>query len=324
VLERLKGHRAKPWTQVQRRQQSKLVRAQYISGARVSWNRGLTKETDSRVARGAQTLSNACASGTVPGIGTYKRTLSICRRNSLGLRRFWSSQDAHIVAQRNAFLEKLRSVKRGRQISTSLLRAYASNPAWVGKKNRNLRKAARKLSRRKRLSVALRGHEVPQHVRAKISASLLRTYHEKPELRARLSRSLRCWRKCHPVKAQRALMKSFKGNRIRPNGREKKLFSILKHSFPGLFQINCVWSGRMIGGKIPDFICRKFKLLVELFGMYWHGKRRTGRNRGAEESQRRRHFAKLGFSTVVVWDKELDNKNVVVSKIKTALCAVGG
>jgi G:T-mismatch repair DNA endonuclease (very short patch repair protein) len=56
----------------------------------------------------------------------------------------------------------------------------------------------------------------------------------------------------------------------------------------------------IIGGKSPDFVSKKRKTLVELFGDYWH--------RGEDPRPRIRYFAKYGYRTLVVWERELKNE----------------
>lgn len=61
-----------------------------------------------------------------------------------------------------------------------------------------------------------------------------------------------------------------------------------------------------IAGKCPDFIDFENKLIIELFGSYWH--------KTDEVVKRILHFAKYGYKTLVVWDYEL--KDLVLLKDK--------
>jgi very-short-patch-repair endonuclease len=52
-----------------------------------------------------------------------------------------------------------------------------------------------------------------------------------------------------------------------------------------------------IAGKCPDFINFEEKMIIELFGSYWH--------RNEEVIERTEHFLKYGYKTLIVWDYEL-------------------
>lgn len=72
----------------------------------------------------------------------------------------------------------------------------------------------------------------------------------------------------------------------------------------------------VIGGKCPDFInINGQKKLIELFGDYWHSMKKTGISKEKHETERREHFKKYGFDTLVVWESELKNKEAVKNKI---------
>lgn len=103
-----------------------------------------------------------------------------------------------------------------------------------------------------------------------------------------------------------------------PNASEKKLWKLLEKDFPGEFKLN-VKGGVVISGRTPDFVSESRKLVVELLGDYWHGKRLTGRTKKQSEWRRRSHFAKFGFRTCTVWEKELKHSDKVVKKIRRYL-----
>jgi very-short-patch-repair endonuclease len=96
-----------------------------------------------------------------------------------------------------------------------------------------------------------------------------------------------------------------------PNKAELQLDAILTANFPGLFKLNV--NGRSVAGKIPDFIAKQKKLIVELFGDYWHGEGVTGRTTIAEEAYRRAHFK--GYDVLIVWEHELVDEKRLINKI---------
>jgi G:T-mismatch repair DNA endonuclease (very short patch repair protein) len=65
----------------------------------------------------------------------------------------------------------------------------------------------------------------------------------------------------------------------------------------------------LFGGKNPDFIqVNGKKKLIEIFGSYWH--------KNDNPKERIDFFKNYGFSTLIIWDKELENPQNVVNKIK--------
>jgi very-short-patch-repair endonuclease len=78
---------------------------------------------------------------------------------------------------------------------------------------------------------------------------------------------------------------------------EKMYEALLSKHFPGQW----IYTGSgensiSIGGKVPDFTHRDQKLLLELFGTYWHT--------ADEVDSRIRHFSQFGYKTLVFWDNE--------------------
>lgn len=77
---------------------------------------------------------------------------------------------------------------------------------------------------------------------------------------------------------------------------EKHLQDLLDHNFPG-FQFT--GDGKFIlVGKCPDFINEEQKLIIELFGDYWHSP--------DEVEPRVRLFEECGYKTLIIWEHELN------------------
>lgn len=92
-----------------------------------------------------------------------------------------------------------------------------------------------------------------------------------------------------------------------PNLSEKELLKLVKP-----FGFKYVGDRTFfVGKKCPDFVNRKRKLVVELFGEYWHSRN--------EVPRRKRHFQKHGFRCLVVWQRELKNHARVVARLKSFL-----
>ena len=101
----------------------------------------------------------------------------------------------------------------------------------------------------------------------------------------------------------------------RPNKAENKLGCLLQKYFPNTFKF--VGDGSfVVNGLNPDWIdCNDQKLIIELFGEHWHEKE--------EERKRIETFAKHGYSTLIIWWKEMRNEKNVTRKIANFLVNEG-
>lgn len=94
----------------------------------------------------------------------------------------------------------------------------------------------------------------------------------------------------------------------KPNKSEIKLNNILDEIYPGEWKFTGDFSF-MLNGKNPDFVnCNGKKLIIELFGEPWH--------KGETQEDRAKFFSPFGYRTLVVWWKELQNKEYTVNKIR--------
>jgi len=104
--------------------------------------------------------------------------------------------------------------------------------------------------------------------------------------------------------------KVFKGRTncftVRPNKPETVLLNLL----PKNFEYVGDWSF-VIDRFNPDFIDKKNKLIVELYGDYWH-KRPDYIER---DKRRLKTYKKLGYRTLIVWESELNDLDKVKEKI---------
>jgi very-short-patch-repair endonuclease len=136
-------------------------------------------------------------------------------------------------------------------------------------------------------------------VRARAIASLKQRYATDPDLRERNRRHL-----------EKARAES---NR-RPNKPETQLQQVLDAEYP--HQWKYTGDGKLIiGGYNPDFAnCNGRKLLIELFGDYWHTKKAD--KWSDTELGRVMAFNSLGFRCLVIWEHELGDPEEVVLKIR--------
>lgn len=104
----------------------------------------------------------------------------------------------------------------------------------------------------------------------------------------------------------------------KPNKAELKLESILNKHFPS--EWGFTGDGSLcVGGLFPDFVHRNGKkLIIELFGDYWHG--RTSRRKVIEFRQteygRRIIYRRHGYDLLVIWGSELKNEDSITNRVE--------
>ncbi len=136
------------------------------------------------------------------------------------------------------------------------------------------------------------------------------------EVKAKLSRTIReLWQ--NPEYKEKQLKAIFKGHRLLPNRPEKLITTLLQELFPN--QWKYIGDGKdedsIVAGKCPDFIHVSQKKIIEHFGDYHHGEGRTGIPNEQHERERIDYFAQFGYQTLIVWEHELENINVLRQKI---------
>ena len=109
-------------------------------------------------------------------------------------------------------------------------------------------------------------------------------------------------------------LKARLANRVSPNKPERFMIKIIdENNLP----FNYVGNSRFwIKGKNqyhnPDFINKKLKLIIEIFGKYWHDNPKSI----LRDKQKFLDYSEKGYKTLVVWDYELKNPNFILNKIK--------
>lgn len=101
--------------------------------------------------------------------------------------------------------------------------------------------------------------------------------------------------------------KWFKSNTITPNKQEIRLQKLLDEILPNEYKF--VGDGEFIlGGRCPDYLnVNGQKKLIELYGDFWH--------KGEDGIERIEYFKSFGFETLIVWEHELKNSDLLISKI---------
>jgi len=123
------------------------------------------------------------------------------------------------------------------------------------------------------------------------------------EYRQRITEKIKqCWK--DPI-FQKKIRKACA---LKPNKPEQALSKLLQNLFPneykyvGDFQF-------FLGGKNPDFMnLNGKKFLIELYGDYWH--------RNDDPQERIDHFKKFGFNTLIIWEHELKDQELLKNKLQ--------
>lgn len=101
--------------------------------------------------------------------------------------------------------------------------------------------------------------------------------------------------------------KRLKSCHKRPTKPERRLLGLIEeHGFPFRY---CGDGDVILGGKNPDFInYNGRKQLIEVYGDYWH--------RNDDPQERIDFFKQYGFDTLIIWEYELANPDLVCSRIE--------
>ena len=97
-----------------------------------------------------------------------------------------------------------------------------------------------------------------------------------------------------------------KARNVKRKKAEKKLEEQLNTILPKRYTF--VGNGEFVLRKrCPDFLNSKKKKLIELYGNYWH--------RNDNPQDKIDYFRRYGYDTLVIWEDELKNVDVMNEKI---------
>jgi G:T-mismatch repair DNA endonuclease (very short patch repair protein) len=117
-------------------------------------------------------------------------------------------------------------------------------------------------------------------------------------------------------KIRQALIKNRKEGKynIKPTNPEKILLGIIKeNNSPFIY----VGDGKFwIDRFNPDFINKEDKLIIEVFGDYWHNLPKIIER----DKERLKAYSFKGYKTLIIWEHELQNVHQVLNKIGDFLC----
>lgn len=171
----------------------------------------------------------------------------------------------------------------------------------IGNKN-----PAKRLEVRKKISLALKGiKRKPFTLEHKNNMSLARkgikfTEKHKKQL-------IKSWN--NEKRRNKTIQASLKAKKILITTNEKKLLKIIQEN---KLPFNFVGDGKVVfNGFCPDFLSKNPKHIIELFGEGHYDK-----NHKKRDKQKLRIYSSLGYKTLIIYNRELNNKNKVIEKIK--------
>ncbi len=151
--------------------------------------------------------------------------------------------------------------------------------------------------------------------RTKVSNSMAKA-HRDPMVRAKHSERVKQhWANYTPEERDAHIQAIHKANYKKPTKPEMELANLLNTEFPNEWRY--VGNGEVIiGGKNPDFInVNGKKQIIEVFGDWWHGEKKTGMSNKEVVESRIQSFAEYGFDALIIWQRELKQPKKVLAKI---------
>lgn len=193
----------------------------------------------------------------------------------------------------------------------SLIQKVAQNKSEVIARSRQTAKESwgNPLYRDKVVASHLKTENLPA-TKAKKSKRQKELWERRPELRRQMSLiqkevMTKFWK--DPDKRERRLKAIGKALLIFPNKLEKAVMELLESLFPGEWKYTGDLSF-IINGKNPDFVnVNGQKKCIEVFGDYWHS--------GQDPEERIKVFRTHGWETLVIWERELKNIDLVKERI---------
>ena len=133
-------------------------------------------------------------------------------------------------------------------------------------------------------------------------ANMIKAVNKPEVLEVKRKKSKALWRDPEYIK------KVQNGYHCKPNKPESMILDLLESLYPGEWKFTGDFS-LIINGKSPDFVnCNGKKLIIELFGDYWH--------RGEDPKDRAKVFEPFGYDTLVIWESELKDIDAVGLRVK--------
>lgn len=221
--------------------------------------------------------------------------------------------------------KKISEANKGRTWSEEQKRKFIKNhsPPWLGKHlseehKRKISKGSPHLSgednpmygvklsdeRKKKISEKVKGSNNPMYGKMGEMHPAFGRPHTEDEKKRIRDANKKLWK--DPAYREKVIKEMIKSRKIRPNKLESTLYDILKRMLPNEYKYNDGWF--ILGGKVPDFPnVNGQKKLIEFYGDYWH--------RNDNPQDRIDYLKQFGYDTLIIWERELKDKVVLVNKI---------
>lgn len=283
-------------------------------GKQVAWNKGLTK-ADPRVRKYSETQK-----GKIQSPETIRKISEIRKKQFQGpegLRFRKASSEAVTKQWQDPEFRKQMEVmwadpdfkkQASEQMSAQNAKNWA-NPEFCEKMSKIRKEIWQNPKLRKHLSNIHKKRFEDPELRKLMGEKVRQAHKKNPEYRRRMSSATRkLWRDEEFIKKQMI------SRNLKPNKAERRLAVILEEILPSEYKYVGNFAF-VLGGKCPDFMnINGQKKLLELYGNYWHNFERFPK--GDLPSERIKHFRQFGFDTLVIWEKELEERKSLAKKIK--------
>lgn len=232
---------------------------------------------------------------------------------------------------------KLSLLRKGKKLSGQWKRNIKAGWTEEVRKRVSLSRKGRKFSKehKEKIGIASSHRIIKNETRNKLRAYHLGTHlSEKAKMKISIANK---GRKCSDVRkkkiSEKALLRykdieyknkhtkaTLKGVMVRPTKPEIILRDLLDERYPNEWKY--VGNGEVvINGKNPDFVnINGRKAVILLHGQYWHLTRYQKDNPSLTKEQIEREDKELyknyGWESLIVWDKELQNKIELLNKIR--------
>lgn len=212
--------------------------------------------------------------------------------------------------QRN--IERYRNPKEREKTGLATKRAYLNDPTLRVRQSNNAKARWQDPDIRRKILESLgRVWQDPAWRQAR--GENLKKLWRDPTIRARwIERRRRFWSSDSPEFIA-LRQKMIAGLNLRPNKPETVVLDLLNDIFPSEWEY--VGDGQVIlGGLNPDFVnVNGKKLIIEVFGDYWHTQKLKPYriNKGRVLT-----YARYGYRTLIIWEKETKNITVLRNKIR--------
>ena len=182
-----------------------------------------------------------------------------------------------------------------------------------------VREAWRQLHREQKIGMYGRHHNLVSKEKIGQSNSIrMKEWYTIPgNLELASKRKIEWWNNLDAEQQNLIILKRFSGSSRRPNKPEQFLQDFLDTYFPNEW----LYTGNgkhtfVIGNKCPDYTHTSKKLVIELFGEYWH--------RDSDPEDWINHYKEYDYDCLVIWTNELKDIETLKKKFYDYLCLVAG